>query len=127
MYRVLIADGDRASRDLLAQALSRDDCQIEVVSRGEEVLQRVATERVDVLIAEVHLPDMPAWDLIPKVRQIDRHISIIAVTADDTWETSRRVRVERGPVFFYALKPLNLREMQEVVCCAAQWTQRRRS
>ena len=104
-----------------------EDYQIEVVSRGEEVLQRVATEGVDVLITEVHLPDMAAWDLTAKVRQIDRNIPVIAVTADDTWETSRRVRIEGEPVFFYGLKPLNLREMQEVVRCAARWRQRQSS
>jgi len=69
----------------------------------------------------VHLADMPAWILIPKVHQLDPDIPIIAVTADDSWETSRRVRVEGGPVFFYGLKPLNLREMQKVVGCAMDW------
>ena len=105
------------------QALSIEDYRIEVVSRGEDVLQHIAAEGADVLIAEVHLPDMPAWDLIPKVHEIDRRIPVITVTADDTWETSRRVRVESGPVFFYGLKPLNLKEMQEVVRGAVRWMQ----
>jgi len=124
MYKVLIADEDEASRDLLAQALSIDDYQIEVFSRGEGVLRRIAAGGVDVLITEVHLPDMPAWDLIAKVHRIDRRIAVIAVTVDESWETSRRVRIESGPVFFYALKPLDLREMQQVVRLAVEWAQR---
>ena len=124
MYRVLIADGDRKDRELLTQALSIDACRIEGVSTGREALERIAMGGVDVLIAEVHLPDMPGRDLISKVRWIDPDLPVIAVTDDDTWETSKRVRTEGGPVFFYGLKPLNLREMQQVVRSAAAWRQR---
>ena len=126
MYRVVIADGDRASRDLLAQALSIDECHIERVSRGEDVLRYLTKGQVDILITEVHLPDMPAWKLIPQVHQIDRELPVITMTADDTWETSTRVRGEGGPIFFYGLKPLDLREMQEVVHSVACWRQQRR-
>ena len=125
MYRVLIADGDRQSRELLMEALSGDDCRIEGVASGAEALQRVVQGDVDVLIAEVHLPDMPAWTLFSRLHRDNPGIPTIAVTADDSWETSRRVRTEGGPVFFYGLKPLNLREMQQVVRSAAQWRQKR--
>ncbi|MBT4138669.1 MAG: response regulator [Candidatus Latescibacteria bacterium] len=124
MYQVLIADPDRASRDLLMQALSVDNCSIKAVCSGEEVLQEIAKKETDVLIVEVHLPDIPAWELVPQVREIASEVSIVAVTEDDCWEISRRVRVTNGPVFFYGLKPLNLREMQDVVRYAVQWRQR---
>lgn len=125
MHRVLIADEDRVSADRLARALSPEDYQIERVTQGKDVLRRLTAGEIDILIVEVHLPDMPAWDLIPNVRQLDPNFPIIAITADDSWETSRRVRITGGPVFFYGLKPLNLREMQKVVRCAAQWRQRK--
>ena len=124
MYRVLIADGDRQSRELLMAALSGDDCRIEGVESGAEALRRVVQGDVDVLIAEVHLPDMPAWTLFSRLHRDNPGIPTIAVTADDSWETSRRVRTEGGPVFFYGLKPLNLREMRQVVRSAAQWRQK---
>ena len=126
MGRVLIADGDRKTRDLLTHALLQEGCQVELVDRGEEVLEKVVEGGIDVVITEVHLTDMPAWRLIPKVHQIAPDIPIIAISADDSWETSRRVRVEGSPVFFYGLKPLDVREMQRVVACAAQWREKRK-
>ena len=83
-----------------------DDCRIKAVSLGEEVLRHISEEKTDVLVVEVHLPDIPAWELLPKVREIDREVLIVAVTNDDCWEISKRVRVKSGPVFFYGLKPL---------------------
>jgi len=124
MYRVLIADGDETCRGLLMQALSVDEYQIAVVSSGKDALECISRKGTDVLIMEVHLPDMEGWSLIPEVRRINGDIPVIAVTADDAWETSRRIRIENGPIFFYEVKPLNMREMQEVVRKAVQRVQR---
>ena len=124
MPKVIIADEDRASRELLVPLLSKDNYQVELVAQGEEVLQQISAGGVDVVITEVHLPDMPAWELIPRIHQLDPNIPIIAITADDSWETSRRVRIEGGPVFFYGLKPLNLWEMHQVVRSAMNWRQK---
>lgn len=126
MCRLLMVDEDRTARDILAQALSMDNYQIEVACQGTDALRRLAAKGVDILITEVHLTDIPAWDLIPEVYRIDPDIPVITMTADDTWETSRRVR-ENGPIFFYGLKPVNLREMREAVRSAARWRQKRRS
>ena len=123
---VLIADGDPVSREMLAQVLSSMDCQVEFVTEGEEVFRRVSTGAVDVLITEVHLADLPAWRLVPRVHQLDPDLPVIAITADDSWETSQRVRIEGGPVFFYALKPLHLPQIRAVVCNAIQWRQKHR-
>ncbi len=126
MYRVLIADDDEMSRGPLARALATGTCRVEVVSCGVDALVRIARAGADVLIAEVHLPDIPAWKLFPAVRRIDPDTMLIAVTADESYETSIRVRTEGGPVFFYGLKPLNLQEMQQVVSSAIRWRQERR-
>ena len=125
MRNVLIADPDRESAELLAQALSIDDCHIELLSQGSEVLRMISAAAVDVVITEVHLADMPAWRLIPEIHRFDPEIAVIAITSDDSWETSRRVRIEGGPVVFYGLKPLDLREMRKVVSSAMRWKQRR--
>ena len=127
MDRALIADADQEARTLLSEVLSQADCRAEFVTRGEEVLCRVSAEDFHLLIAEVHLPDMEAWELIPRVRRLAPDLPIIATTADVTWETSRRVRMEGGPIFFYAPKPLDLREMQEVVACVRRWRRRQGS
>ena len=127
MYRLLIADDDRAACDLLVGALSTSECHIEVVSRGRDVLRRAGEGKVDILIAEVHLADLPAWELSPEVHRIDAEISVITVTADKTWATAKRVRGQGEPVFFYGLKPLNVSEMQEVVQGVVEWRRGRLS
>lgn len=121
-----MADGDAESRELLGQMAATAGCRVELVSQAAEALRIVAGGGVDIVVTEVHLPDLPAWQLVPQIHQMDPDIPVIAVTSDDSWETSRRVRIEAGPVFFYGLKPLSLREFQQVVGSALRWRQRRR-
>ena len=125
MCRILVADVAGKSRDLLVEALSLDGHETRLADSGSEVLTRIAEGSVDVLIAEVHLKDRPAWALFPDVHRLDPGIPVIAVSADDSWETSRRVRTEAGPIFFYGLRPLDLDEMRQVVLAAQKWRQRR--
>ncbi len=125
MCRVLVADEEGKSRDLLVQALSMDGHQTSVTASAGEALTRVAEGQVDVLIAEVHLQDRPGWALLPDVHRLDPSIPVIAVSTDDSWETSKRVRTEAGPVFYYGLKPLDLKEIREVTQAAAEWKRQR--
>ena len=124
MCRVLVADVEGSSRDLLVQALSMDGHETIATASASEALTRVAEGKVDVLIAEVNLPDRQAWDLFPEVHGLDPSVPLIAVSADDSWETSKRVRSEAGPVFYYGLKPLNMKEIREATLAAQAWKRR---
>jgi len=121
MVRVLVLDMDCASRDLLVEALSLEDCTVGVVGRAEEALDRVKQGGVDVLVAEVHMPDGLGWNLFPRVHAADPRVLVVAMTSDDSWETSRKTRAMGEPLFFYAIKPLDMKEIRRVVCCAGDW------
>ncbi len=120
MFQILIVDADAVSSGLLAQALSLEDCTVASVASGSAALAWLRRERADLLITEVHLPDMPAWQLTAKLRQTHHAEAIIAVTEDDSWETSSRMRTEGGPLLYYGLKPLDLRQMRETVRWVAE-------
>jgi len=123
MNRIVVVDGDEEVRDELVRLLS--DYQVEGFSQGKDALLRIATGDVDVLIVEVHLPDMPAWELIPKVHQRDPDILLITITDDNSWETSRKVRLA-GSILYYGTKPLKVWEIRRVVDAALQWKEKDR-
>lgn len=125
MATVLIVDGNAQSRAELAGVLTHAGWQVQTCSTAAEVIRRLSAIAPDVLVTEVHLPDLPAWELLPRIRAFDPELPVIALTADDSWETSRRVRVEAGPVFYYGLKPVNPTELQRVVQSAERWHRRR--
>lgn len=121
MHRVLVVDPDPKWAQSVRQALEAEDCWVEPRSSGAEAIASVADGAVDIVITEARLADMPGWELVSKVRNLDPHIPVVVVTEDDSWETSRRVRVEGDPVFYFALKPMDLQVLRSVVHYAARW------
>ena len=124
MYKVLVADHDPAVQEQLKKMLVAKQCEVVMSEAVQAVLRQIAAEEVDVLIVEVHLPDGPAWELLPQVRQMNARLPIIAMTDDDSRETSRMMRTQGGQIFYYALKPLDLLEMGQVIDCALRWRRR---
>ncbi|MEW6750092.1 MAG: response regulator [Candidatus Latescibacterota bacterium] len=128
MGRVLVVDPDPVQRRALARGLAvalEGQHRIEEEEDGRGAVARVSAGGVDVLVTEVHLPDVPGWVLLRRLHELDPELPVIAVTADESWETSRLVRVEGGPVFYYGLKPLDQAELGRVVDCALRWRCRR--
>jgi DNA-binding response OmpR family regulator len=122
MHRMLVVDGDIETHKQLQLVLT--EFHVEAVDRGWLALSELAERPVDVVVMEVHLPDMPGWVLSPQIHRIAADVPVIAVAEDDSWETSHRMRTEGSPLFYYALKPLDMREMAKAVRSAAQWRQR---
>ncbi|MFT5089247.1 MAG: DNA-binding NtrC family response regulator [Planctomycetota bacterium] len=121
---ILICDADGKVRDPLAQSLRADQLTVHAVGEARQALSIIANKEVDVLISEVHLPDMKAWELVPQALRLDPYLPIITATSDDSWETSQRMRIGNFSVFYYALKPIDPAEMALVVGCAIDWRHR---
>lgn len=122
MHRVLVVDGDMETHKQLQAALA--EFHVEIVSRGWEALRELAQGFTDVVVTEIHLSDMPGWVLVPQIHRMVPAVPVIAIAEDDSWEASHRMRIEGSPLFYYALKPLDLYEMAKAVRSAAQWRER---
>src|ERR1700687_5873353 len=56
MSRVLLADDDDAVRNMLQVTLERDGFEVVAVASVSEALSRIATEKFDVLLSDLHMP-----------------------------------------------------------------------
>src|SRR6202022_1223905 len=54
--RALLADDDDAVRDMLQVTLERDGFEVVAVASVSEALSRIATEKFDVLLSDLHMP-----------------------------------------------------------------------
>lgn len=121
MCTVLVVDVHGKPRDLLVAALTVDGCEVAVADSWDRALDLVREGGVDVLLAEIHMPDGSGWDLFPRVHAVAPSLPVVAMTSDDSWETALRTRARGAPLFFYAVKPLDLEEIRRVVACAGAW------
>jgi CheY-like chemotaxis protein len=64
MQRILVVDDHAEWRELLARVLSREGYAVEVVGTAAEARRICGAGGVDLLIAEVALPDGDGWSLM---------------------------------------------------------------
>jgi DNA-binding response OmpR family regulator len=68
MARILLAEDDAATRDLVQRALSMDGHEVIVTQDGAEALEKLQAEpaRVDLLITDVQMPSLDGVALVEK-------------------------------------------------------------
>lgn len=110
---ILIADDDRAIRQVLSQALGRLGYEVRATSNAATLWQWVSNGEGRLVITDVIMPDENALDLIPRIQKIRPELKVIAMSAQNTLLTAVRAN-ERG-AFEYLPKPFDLNELISVV------------
>ncbi|OEO28343.1 DNA-binding response regulator [Devosia insulae DS-56] len=106
---VLVVDDDQEIRKLLGRYLGEQGFRVSLAGSKREFLDRVATERLDIVVLDVLLPDGSGLDLCRYLRQRAPQVPVILVTALKE-EVDRIIGLEIG-ADDYLGKPFNPREL----------------
>src|SRR5918911_285050 len=113
MTRVLIVEDDRAVRDVIEHALSREGMETVSVSDGEKAMEILrAAKPFDLVVLDVMLPGMDGISVCQELRNGDSPSTdapVVILTARDD-ETSVVVGLEVG-ADDYVTKPFRPREL----------------
>jgi two-component system cell cycle response regulator DivK len=115
MEKVLIADDNRASRDLIRAILKSVRCNIIEASHGQQALDLIQQERPDLVLLDI---DMPGLDGLTVVKRIRENISlaglpVVAVTAF-AMEGDREKAIAAG-FTAYVTKPVRAAALRQQV------------
>ncbi len=106
---VLVVDDDLEIRKLLGRYLREQGFRVSLAGSKQEFLERLATERLDIVVLDVLLPDGSGLDLCRLLRQRVPHVPVVLVTALKE-EVDRIIGLEIG-ADDYLGKPFNPREL----------------
>ncbi|MDA8138682.1 MAG: two-component system response regulator CreB [Desulfobacteraceae bacterium] len=106
--RILIVEDEPAIADTIQYALETDGCEPVVVNAGAPALERIARERIDLIVLDVGLPDINGFEVCKRIRQ-STSVPIIFLTARGE-EIDRVVGLEIGGDD-YVVKPFSPREL----------------
>jgi nitrogen regulation protein NR(I) len=124
MPSLLIVDDEPNLRSALKKRLQSSELRVLTADLAGECIDLVKTERPDVMILDVRLPDMSGLDAFDHIREIDPRLPVIIVTAYSTTETAIDA-MKRG-AFEYLLKPIDIHQLREVVAKAVALSRMRR-
>lgn len=107
--RILVVDDDRTAAAALADLLRDEGYAIEVAHRGNEALALEKSFHPDLLITDMHMPEMSGVELLSALRRDRRTLPAILMTTDAS-DTARR-RAQALGASDILDKPLILRDM----------------
>jgi DNA-binding response OmpR family regulator len=80
--RVLLVEDEAALADVIDRYLRARGHAVTVAPTAEVALASLAAGRPDVLLLDVNLPDMTAWDILRRLGEDDRrHLPVVVISA----------------------------------------------
>jgi len=86
--RVLVVDDDRSIVRLCQKVLERANFDVLLGNSAEEALGFLRTEKIDLLLVDIRMPDMDGFELSAQAKQIRPGIAILLMTGHGTVETA---------------------------------------
>lgn len=80
--RILIVEDDIPSIELLKETLSDSFVEVIYADDGEKAIRMHHDTRPDVILMDIRLPKVNGLDAIRAIRNIDKNVAIIAITAN---------------------------------------------
>jgi signal transduction histidine kinase/CheY-like chemotaxis protein/integral membrane sensor domain MASE1 len=81
-HRVLIAEDVVTNQKLAATVLRRLGCEVEIANNGLEAVDKVLTDKFDIVYMDCQMPEMDGFEAAREIRrQQSNHVPIVALTA----------------------------------------------
>jgi two-component system response regulator AtoC len=107
--RILVVDDEEALRDVLDLLLRREGYAVQCAASGEEALEILGRERVDVMFSDVRMPGMGGLALVERAHVADPQLTIIVMSAFGSVELAIDA-MQRG-AYDYISKPFKQDEV----------------
>jgi two-component system, OmpR family, KDP operon response regulator KdpE len=107
--RVLIVDDETAIRRALRPPLAELGFQVTEASRGEEALQLLHSNPIDVVLLDINMPGIGGIETLRRIRAITPRLPVLMVTVRDG-EEGKVEALELG-ADDYITKPFSTREL----------------
>lgn len=86
--RILIADDEPSFRRLYEHELRKEGYEVELASRGKEVLERVRANRPDLVILDIRMPGMNGLDTMNRLLEEHNELPVIINSAYPAFRNS---------------------------------------
>ena len=106
--KLLIADDDKPTRELLADVFTRSGYYVRTTGDGAEALQQIYREIPDLLITDLNMPRINGYQLCERVRLISK-IPIFVLTGSDLGDGSVIKTAAAAGADAILSKPFNLK------------------
>jgi DNA-binding response OmpR family regulator len=84
MGKILVVDDERMICDLLQALFSRHNHEVYTATSGKQGLELFRKQRPDVVLLDLHMPEMDGIQVLRQLRAIDPQVSVMVLTGRGT-------------------------------------------
>jgi CheY-like chemotaxis protein len=121
--KLLIAEDDPASRELLADILKMQGYQVVEAEDGQAALEKIAEEGPDLVLLDIQMPKLDGLGVVRQLRQNPRFTSLPVVAVTSYAMRGDREKALDAGFDAYLTKPIDasrIRETVERLLCLAE-------
>jgi len=122
---ILIAYQDDLWVRSLSTFLHGAGYRVETAKVVSEMLRRVRSGSIDLVLLDDEIEGVKACDLVPLLKKIKGRIQVIVISSEESLGPVRRLR--GAGIFYQAMKPVDLEELRSAVGCAFEKIERERA
>lgn len=109
MINILVVDDNDSIRKLMETYLIRDGYKVFAASDGLEALKVLDEEHIDLMIADIMMPNMDGYTLTSELRTSEYNFPILMITAKESFEDKKKGFL--AGTDDYMVKPIDFDEM----------------
>lgn len=109
MFNILVVEDNNDMQELLYTVLNDNGYHCFVAGDGIEALEVMEKEYIDLIVADIMMPNMNGYELTQSLRDTDYDLPILIVTAKDQFDDMQKAF--RAGIDDYMIKPINVKEL----------------
>jgi two-component system OmpR family response regulator len=109
--RILVVDDQSEILDLTSLVLGGAGFETATASSGREALERLAVERFDLVLLDIHMPGMDGWETLRLLRADEQLQDLAVVMFSVKGELSDKVQSLQEGAAGYVTKPFVVDEL----------------
>lgn len=113
--KIFIVDDSPIQLILLEKVLQREGFIVEAFSNGPDLIQGISIEKPDLIISDIHMPELNGFELINEVRSIPEGDKIPCFLISSKADTVIRDKVDAIGAEAFIKKPFEYQSLMAVI------------
>lgn len=109
--RVLVVDDSRMVLELHTFMLQSGGFEVHQAYNGSEALERLLTDRYDLVVTDINMPVMDGYELIRRIRALPEYQSTPILVISTESEAHDKFRGFEAGANLYVVKPVKMQEL----------------
>jgi len=109
--KILLTEDKKINQEIILGILEDSGIKIDIANNGQEAIEKYEECNYSLILMDIDMPIMDGYEATQRIRSIDKHIPIIALTAHNSLEAISKIK-DVG-MNEYINKPVELKRLYE--------------